>query len=208
MTPLAKSVPIFASDASRFVKEYYAALSKSDVAAVLLKFAESVSYSDRPRDHAFIEKDLRDYVTRWPVLNLKPEAVAVSPKDDGSTVITFDLIYSVANERNKKSLSGHSTNTWIVQRVRGDIQIVSQRELVHPNPVPADIETFGHTGGKIRAQKYRAFGFCHCARHRAFAVEGRRRQRTRRLRIRIQSPTGCRIVRATPVVRLYSLLCD
>jgi len=137
VTPSAKSVPIFASDASRFVKEYYAALSKSDVAAVLLKFAESVSYSDRPRDHAFIEKDLRDYVTRWPVLNLKPEAVAVSPKDDGSTVITFDLIYSVANERNKKSLSGHSTNTWIVQRVRGEIQIVSQRELVHPNPVPA-----------------------------------------------------------------------
>jgi N-acetylmuramoyl-L-alanine amidase len=137
VTPSAKSVPISASDASRFVKEYYAALSKADVAAVVSKFAESVSYPDRQRDHAFIEKDVRDYVTRWPVLNLKPGAVAVSPKDNGSAVITFDLIYSVANERNKKSLSGYSTNTWIVQRVSDEIQIVSQREVVHANPAPA-----------------------------------------------------------------------
>ena len=137
-TPAAKSAPISSSEAAKFVKEYYAALSKSDVAAVVSKFAESVDYGgDGEQDRNHIQNDLRAYVTRWPVLNLKPEVVAVSPKDDGSAALSFNLVYSVANESNKKSLSGHSTNTWIVRRVNGEIQIVSQREVVHPNLTPA-----------------------------------------------------------------------
>jgi N-acetylmuramoyl-L-alanine amidase len=137
-TPAAKSAPISGSEATKFVKEYYAALSRSDVSNVAAKFAESVDYhEDGQRDRAYIEKDLRDYVKRWPVLNLKPEAVAVSPKGDGSFALSFGLVYSVANESNKKSLTGHSTNTWIVWRVNGEIKIVSQHEVVHANPIPA-----------------------------------------------------------------------
>jgi N-acetylmuramoyl-L-alanine amidase len=137
-TPAAKNAPISSSEATKFVKEYYAALSRSDVSNVVAKFAESVDYGrDGQRDRAYIEKDLHDYVKRWPVLNLKPEVVAVSPKDDGSAALSFNLVYSVANESNKKSLSGHSTNTWIVRRVNGEIQIVSQREVVHANPTAA-----------------------------------------------------------------------
>src|SRR5439155_4450892 len=89
---------------------------------------------DGQRDRAYIEKDLRDYVKRWPVLKLKPEGVAVTPKDDGSTTLSFQFVYSVTSESNKKSLSGTSLNTWIVRRVNGEIKIVSQQELVHPNP--------------------------------------------------------------------------
>lgn len=134
-TPVAKSAPISSSEAARFVQEYYVALSRSDVSNVVAKFAESVNYGEEgQRSRAYIEKDLHDYVTRWPVLNLKPEVVAVSPKDDGSAALSFNLVYLVANETNKKSLSGHSTNTWIVRRVNGELKIVSQREVVHANP--------------------------------------------------------------------------
>src|SRR6266404_3738078 len=132
---VAKSAPISNREAAEFVKEYYAESSRSDISGVVAKFGESVNYGeDRQRDRAFIEKDLRDYIARWPVLNLKPEAVAVSTADDRSSTITFNLIYSVANDRNKKSLSGHSTNTWIVRRASGKIQIISQREVVHADP--------------------------------------------------------------------------
>jgi N-acetylmuramoyl-L-alanine amidase len=135
-TPTAvKSVPISAEEAAEFVKEYYAELSQSDVPEVVAKFGESVNYrEDRQRDRTYIEKDLRDYVARWPSLNLKPEAVRVSAKNDGSAELNFNLVYSVANQGNKKSLSGHSSNTWIVRRVNGEMKIVSQREVVHPNP--------------------------------------------------------------------------
>jgi N-acetylmuramoyl-L-alanine amidase len=136
-TPAPKSAPISGSEATKFVKEYYAALSRSDISNVVAKFAESVTYAEGQRDHAYIEKDLRDYVRRWPVLSLKPDTVAVSPKDDGGTALSFSLVYFVANEINKKSLSGHSTNTWIVRRINGEIEIVSQHEVVHPNPTIA-----------------------------------------------------------------------
>ena len=137
-TPAAKSAPISSSEATKFVKEYYAALSRSDVSNVVAKFAESVDYErEGQRDRAYIEKDLHDYVKRWPVRNLKPEMVAVSPKDDGSAELSFNLLYSVANESNKKSLSGHSVNAWVVRRLNGEIQIVSRHEVVYANPKPA-----------------------------------------------------------------------
>jgi N-acetylmuramoyl-L-alanine amidase len=136
-TPAAKSAPVSVSEATKFVKEYYAALSRSDISTVVAKFAESVTYGDGQRDRAYIEKDLRDYVRRWPVLSLKPDTVAVSPKDEGGTALSFRLVYFVANESNKKSLSGNSTNTWIVRRVNGEIKIVSQHEVVHANPTVA-----------------------------------------------------------------------
>ncbi|HEV2046135.1 MAG TPA: N-acetylmuramoyl-L-alanine amidase [Chthoniobacterales bacterium] len=147
-TPAAKSAPISSSEATKFVKEYYAALSRSDVSNVVAKFAESVDYErEGQRDRAYIEKDLHDYVKRWPVRNLKPEMVAVSPKDDGSAELSFNLLYSVANESNKKSLSGHSVNAWVVRRVDGEIQIVSRHEVVYANPKPAIEKT-------LRAQSH------------------------------------------------------
>ena len=137
-TPAAKSTPISSSEGTKFVKEYYAALSRSDVSNVVAKFAQSVDYGEEgQRDRAYIEKDIHVYVKRWPVLNLKPEMVAVSPKDDGSAALRFNLAYLLANESNKKSLSGQSANTWIVRRVNGEIQIASQHEVVHANPIPA-----------------------------------------------------------------------
>jgi N-acetylmuramoyl-L-alanine amidase len=137
-TPAAKSTQISTAEAGKFVTEYYAALSRSDIPAALAKFSESVNYrEDRQRDRAFIEKDLREYVVRWPILNLKPEAIAVSTNDDGATTITFNLVYSVGNDTTKRSGSGHSTNTWIVRHMKSEIQIISQREVVHANPAPA-----------------------------------------------------------------------
>lgn len=134
---VAKSAPISKGEAAEFVKEYYAELSRADISGVVAKFGESVNYGeDRQRDRAYIEKDLRDYVARWPSLNLKPETVTISANDDGSAELNFNLVYSVANQSNKKS--GHSSNTWIVQRVNGEMKIVSQREAVHPNPTVAD----------------------------------------------------------------------
>ena len=136
---VAKSAPISNREAAEFVKEYYAGLSRSDISGVVAKFGESVNYGeDGQRDRAYIEKDLRDYVARWPSLNLKPETVTISAKNDGSAELNFNLVYSVANQSNKKSLSGHSSNTWIVRRVNGEMKIVSQREAVHPNSIAAD----------------------------------------------------------------------
>jgi N-acetylmuramoyl-L-alanine amidase len=134
----AKSVPISTAEARKFVKEYYAALSCADIPGALAKFSKSVNYrEDRQRDQAFIEKDLREYIARWPTLNLEPEAMAVSTQNDGTTTVTFNLVYSVRNDTTKRSASGHSTNTWIVRRVNGEIQIISQREVVHANSTPA-----------------------------------------------------------------------
>ena len=136
---VAKSAPISNREAAEFVKEYYAELSRSDISGVVAKFGESVNYGeDRQRDRAYIEKDLRGYVARWPSLNLKPETVTISAKDDGSAELNFNLVYSVANQSNKMSSSGHSANTWIVRRVNGEMKIVSQREAVHPNSIAAD----------------------------------------------------------------------
>jgi N-acetylmuramoyl-L-alanine amidase len=125
-------------EASKLVKEYYAALSGDDIPTALSKFSESVSYrEDRQRDRAFIEKDSRKYVARWPILNLEPEAIAVSTEADGATTITFNLVYSVGNDTTKRSASGYSTNTWIVRRLKSEFQIISQREVVHANPTRA-----------------------------------------------------------------------
>jgi len=141
-TPTAKSAPISTAEATKFVEEYYAALSRADIPAALAKFSESVNYrEDRQRDRAFIEKDLREYVVRWPRLNLEPEAIAVSTKEDDATTIAFNLVYSAGNDTTKRSASGHSTNTWIVRRVKSEIQIISQREVVHPNPTPTAQKT-------------------------------------------------------------------
>jgi N-acetylmuramoyl-L-alanine amidase len=135
--PADASKPISPAEATKFVKEYYAALTKGDVLAVVAKFSESVAYGeDRQRDRAFIEKDLRDYIRHWPVLNLKPESIVISSRSDGTTVISFNVVYSVANEASKRAVSGHSKNDWIVQRSGGQVQIVSQREVVHPNSTP------------------------------------------------------------------------
>jgi N-acetylmuramoyl-L-alanine amidase len=134
---VSQAASISTIEETRFVRDYYAALSKSDVRAVVSKFAERVNYhEDGQRDRAYIEKDLRDYVARWPVLSLKPDMIAVSPTDDGRAAITFNVVYSAANESTKKSASGLSTNNWIVWRANGQIQIVSQRELVQAKSTP------------------------------------------------------------------------
>jgi N-acetylmuramoyl-L-alanine amidase len=133
---------ISTAEATNFVIEYYAALSRTDVSDVVARFAESVNYGeDGQQNRAYIEKDLHDYVTRWPVLHLEPEEVAVSAKDGGTAALSFNLVYSVANGSNKKSLSGHSTNIWIVRRVNGELKIISQREVVHTNPTAATDKT-------------------------------------------------------------------
>jgi N-acetylmuramoyl-L-alanine amidase len=127
---------ISTAEATRFVTDYYKALSRKDVSNVASKFADSVSYrEDRQRDRAFIEKDLRDYIARWPRLSLKPEGVAVSANADGSTTVTFNLAYSVGNDSGK-SLSGHSANTWVVRRANESLEIISQREVVHSDARP------------------------------------------------------------------------
>jgi N-acetylmuramoyl-L-alanine amidase len=141
-TEAAESNAISTAEATKFVKEYYAALTKGDVSAVVAKFSDSVAYGeDRQRDHAFIEKDLRDYIRHWPTLSLKPENVVVSARDDGTTAIGFNVVYSVANEATKRAVSGQSKNDWIVQRSGGQIQIISQREVVHPNSTPVARKT-------------------------------------------------------------------
>ena len=131
-SPLA---PLSTAEANAFVQEYYAALSRSDISAVVAKFAETVDYQgEGERDRAHVRDDLQKYVARWPVLSFRPEAITVSPKEDGSAAVTFNLVYSHAN--NTKTTSGSSTNNWIVRRVNGELQILAQREVVHANAVP------------------------------------------------------------------------
>jgi N-acetylmuramoyl-L-alanine amidase len=126
--------PISAVEATEFVQGYYGALTKGDIPSLMTKFADSVAYGDdRLRDRTFIEKDLRDYLKHWPTLKLNPNNIVTSARVDGTTAISFTVAYAVANEATKRSVSGNSKNDWIVQRNAGQIQIVSQREVVHPN---------------------------------------------------------------------------
>jgi len=130
--PLTK---LSADEGTEFVKEYYAALSRVDIPAVVAKFAETVDYEgEGQRDRSYIRSDLEKYVARWPILSFKPEATTVSPKEDGSAAVTFNLSYSLANDT--KTTSGHSTNNWILRRINEKLQIISQREVVHPNARP------------------------------------------------------------------------
>jgi len=76
--PLTK---LSADEGTEFVKEYYAALSRVDIPAVVAKFAETVDYEgEGQRDRSYIRSDLEKYVARWPILSFKPEATTVSPK--------------------------------------------------------------------------------------------------------------------------------
>jgi hypothetical protein len=112
-TPTAKSAPISMGDASKFVKEYYAALSRADIPAALGKFSERVNYrEDRQRERAFIEKDLRKYVARWPILNLEPEAIAVSTEADGATTTGVNKIKFLAIHHD--SVKDRFLETWEV----------------------------------------------------------------------------------------------
>ena len=124
------------AEAKGFVQEYYDAFARGNVAAMVGKFADSVSYEDQERDRAFIEKDLRNYIARWSVRKFKPDNVNISMQEDGSARISFNLVYTVTKQEDKKTVSGHSANTWIVRTIDGAFQITSQRELVHADPRP------------------------------------------------------------------------
>ena len=61
--PLTK---LSADEGTEFVKEYYAALSRVDIPAVVAKFAETVDYEgEGQRDRSYIRSDLEKYVARF-----------------------------------------------------------------------------------------------------------------------------------------------
>ena len=142
--PPAESTTLSTADAKRFVQEYYEAFARGNVATMVGKFADRVRYEEQERDRAFIEKDLRTYIARWSVRTFEPHNINVSVQEDGSALVSFNLVYTVTKQEDKKTVSGHSANTWIVRAVDGAFQITSQREVVHADPKPS-------TAGSISA---------------------------------------------------------
>jgi hypothetical protein len=114
---------------NRLVETYLRDSETSDIAAQTRYFSYPVDYFDhRLKGADFVEKDVRNYVKRWPerkYVLLQPPRFFASEKDGETNVeflISFDL------HRPKYEAKGQTRNTWIVRPEGDELKIISIHE--------------------------------------------------------------------------------
>lgn len=115
----------------QLVRDYYAALFRHDLDAVVSKFADSVDYQGQGRhDKNYIRNDVANYFRRWDKIVFDPADINVSRTSDGSFVASFNFPFAVAKGPSPEK-TGLSSDVWILREgTSGNLQIVSQREKV------------------------------------------------------------------------------
>lgn len=115
-----------------FVIDYYAAMARHDLSALLAKFGDPVDYQgEGTRSRSYIQRDLTNYFSKWPRLGFQVEPVNVTRAGDDRFNVSFGVNYEAANAKGRTS--GHAAENWVLRNVNGALLIVSQQESVQSN---------------------------------------------------------------------------
>jgi hypothetical protein len=127
--PPAPSQDITPDRIARLVENYLRDSETTDIAAQTRYFSYPVDYFDHGLKNAdFVEKDVRDYVKRWPerkYVLMKPPSFVASDKE-GETIVEFLISYDV--HRPKYEAQGQTRNTWTIRPEGDDLKITSIHE--------------------------------------------------------------------------------
>ena len=115
----------------RFVRDYYAALSRHDLDTVVSKFSDAVDYQGQGHhDRKYIRTDMVNYFRRWDKIVFGDGDISVSRNGDGNFVVSFNFPFAVAKGLSPEK-QGVSSDVWVLrEEPPGNLQIVSQREKV------------------------------------------------------------------------------
>jgi N-acetylmuramoyl-L-alanine amidase len=123
------SAVISAAEAKKVVSQYYDGFSNNDLFVMMEPLAAAVDYKDAGiKEPPYIRDDLRAYMKKWPIRNFKPDHVQVAPQPDGTTRLTFDVAYTIANEKLQET--GRIVGNWQLRKVDGEIQITALKEKI------------------------------------------------------------------------------
>jgi hypothetical protein len=114
---------------NKFVEDYLRDGETQDVARQLRYYAPPVDYFDHGTvDEAFIVKDTRNYVTRWPerkYMLLGPVNFVASGKE-AETILDFSIAFTVRNKNH--AVSGKTKNFWTIRADGDELKIIAIRE--------------------------------------------------------------------------------
>jgi hypothetical protein len=115
----------------QLIREYYAALSRHDLDAVVSKFGDNVDYQGQGHhDKRYIRIDTGNYLRRWDRIAFEPGDIHVTRTPEGDFVATFNFPFAVGQGR-APDKRGISSSVWVLRKdLQGNVQIVSQREKV------------------------------------------------------------------------------
>jgi ketosteroid isomerase-like protein len=115
----------------QFVRDYYAALSRRDLDAVVHKYADAVDYQGQGHhDRKYIRTDMANYFRRWDKIVFDGGDISVSRNGDGSFVVSFNFPFAVAKGVSPEK-RGFSSQVWVLrEEPPTNLQIISQREKV------------------------------------------------------------------------------
>ncbi|HEV3408929.1 MAG TPA: peptidoglycan-binding domain-containing protein [Chthoniobacterales bacterium] len=111
------------------VEQYLRDSETFDVPAQTRYFTYPVEYFDHGSVGAeFVEKDVRNYVKRWPERRYtleEPIAIAASARE-GEAMVAFPITFEVRNK--KHTARGRTQNFWTLRAEGDDLKIVAIRE--------------------------------------------------------------------------------
>jgi hypothetical protein len=114
----------------QLVEQYLRDSETMDIAAQTRYFAYPVKYFHHPglKDAAFVEKDVRDYCTKWTQRQYAlTEPVSFSAStDENETNVEFTIQFDVRN--NKHHVAGRTRNFWTLRAEGDELKIVSIHE--------------------------------------------------------------------------------
>lgn len=114
---------------NKFVEDYLRDGETQDVALQTRFYAYPVEYFDHGMvDDAFVAKDTRNYVRRWPerkYMLLAPVNFVAAGKE-GETLADFSIAFTVRNKNHV--VSGKTRNFWTIRSEGDELKIVAIRE--------------------------------------------------------------------------------
>lgn len=112
-----------------FVEDYLRENETNDLAAQLKYYHFPVEYFDHGKvDEAFVAKDNRNYMRRWPDRHYRLEALVkfAAGGKEGETVVQFPISFQVRS--GQRAAKGKTRNFWTIKSEGDRLKIVSIRE--------------------------------------------------------------------------------
>jgi hypothetical protein len=126
-----RTLPIQKRDVLMLVEHLLHLTERKSLDSILYYYADSVNYYARGNvGRDYIRRDLGYYFKNWDTIRCALEGdvqVLDNPRPDVKTV-RFLSTYSVENT--KKSVSGKTENTWMVQRTHTGLKVIDQKQTV------------------------------------------------------------------------------
>ena len=137
--PVAKLTPpstaaktITAEEAREFVRNFWKAREEGNLEVVMDAFAPEVNYyTDGVKDRNAIRKDQKAYSNTYTRITFELGAIdVINRKGENSDSIQVRFPFRYNGSRKTKDVSGSSTETWVLRKKDGKLQIVDCKAQV------------------------------------------------------------------------------